>query len=84
MEYECGDLKVERNVKLLYLEGEGVSKCKKHDCRYETRKMEHGKTMQVCPECEREQLDKFKEMFGIKEESTFNPPWPFGPGEVDV
>lgn len=42
-----------------------MTKCEKHQCGYKVRQMEHGKTMYVCPECEKEQMEKFKKMFGI-------------------
>lgn len=47
-----------------------MSKCDKHDCRYEIRQMERGKTMHVCPECEKEQMDKFRKMFGFTDKSA--------------
>ena len=63
-----------------------MSKCKKHDCYYEIRQMEHGKTMYVCPQCEKEQMDKFKELFGIKDgyrQPEFRDLYPNFPGEAD-
>lgn len=42
-----------------------MSRCEKHDCRYEIRQMERGKTMPVCPKCEKEQIDKFREMLCV-------------------
>lgn len=53
-----------------------MSKCEKHKCVYEMRKMEHGKTMYVCPECEKERMEKFKKMFwdsGVIESPQFPP-----------
>ena len=44
-----------------------MSKCKEHDCHYEIRQMEQGKTVYVCPKCEKERMDKLKNMFGITE-----------------
>lgn len=40
-----------------------MSKCEKHNCGYEIRQMEHGKTMYVCPKCEREQIDMIRKFF---------------------
>ena len=41
-----------------------MSKCEKHDCGYEIRQAEHGKTIYVCHECEKERIDKLKKLFG--------------------
>lgn len=45
-------------------------KCEKHNRRYETRQMGHGKTMHVCPECEQERIEKFAKMFGFDDKNT--------------
>lgn len=49
-----------------------MSKCEKHNCFYKTKQMEQGKTMYFCPECEKEQVDKIKNMFGFADEQTKN------------
>ena len=47
-----------------------MSKCEKHDCVYEVRQMDRGKTMYVCPECEIEQVEKIRKMFCLPDEPT--------------
>lgn len=54
-------------------------KCEKHNCWYETRQMEHGKTMQVCPECEKEQREKIAKFFGFTDRNTKPEFPPFNP-----
>jgi hypothetical protein len=37
--------------------------CEKHNCNFTRIELEHGKTLDVCKECERERLQKFEGLF---------------------
>lgn len=49
-------------------------KCDKHNCAFIFKELEHGKSIQVCPECDKERYLRAKEMFrgvGIKSTCPF-------------